>query len=161
MKLQQLIDENELELTINDVKSFFLGAHLGKKPLSFDKATTELLNGDEDLVSEFTPHLKSIWNEVEKNKKEVFKQILPTGSNTITFLTNTKNTLDYFLTALSLAGTSSESAQSETLAELIDELEDFILDLDEFLVEENPSTTDANELKEFAMEIWEELSNEF
>ena len=63
--------------------------------------------------------------------------------------------LDFYLTALSLSGTNVESCKNEELGDLIDELEDAVMDLDEYLSEDSPNASEGMELKEMLMETWQ------
>lgn len=160
MSLQELTRKNGIDLTLNETKSFFLGAMSAKKPLSYDKARDELLNQDRDLANTLDGELKKVWDALSLDTENELKKLLPHTDDVLSFLTETKSLLDYFLTALSLGGTSSDSAQSEELSDLIDELEDYILELDEYLSEEKPDLALGEEMKEYFIEVWDDFLNE-
>jgi hypothetical protein len=147
MKLQELISP---ELT----KAFFLGVLSAEKPLHFSKAAEELLSETPDAFKEVEAELKAIWDELVKNKPAELEKLLLGSSDLKEYLTHVKDQLDFYLTALSLSGTNTENCSNEEMADLIDELEDTVMDLDEYLSEEKPDVEEGEELKEMLMETW-------
>ena len=147
MKLQELISP---ALT----KAFFLGVLSAEKPLPFIKAAEELLSETPDALKEVEAELKAIWDELVKNKPAELESFLLGSKDLKEYLTHVKDQLDYYLTALSLSGTNTENCSNEDMADLIDELEDTVMDLDEYLSEEKPDAEEGEELKEMLMETW-------
>ena len=79
--------------------------------------------------------------------------MFPAALNTREYLLQAKDQLDFYLTAMSLSGTHTESVKNEDLADLIDELEDTVMELDEYLSEE-ADEAEGLELKEILLETW-------
>lgn len=147
MKLQELISP---ELT----KAFFLGVLSAERPLPFIKAAEELLSENPEAFKDVEIELKVIWDELVKNKPAELEKLLLGSKDLKEYLTQVKDLLDYYLTALSLSGTNTENCSSEDMADLIDELEDTVMDLDEYLSEEKPDIEEGEELREMLMETW-------
>lgn len=156
MKLQELIGQSNLDMSISHIKAFFLGALTAEKPMSFAKAMEEMLSETPEAVKELEPELKKLWDEVVKNKPAELQNLFPASGDQKEFLTNARDQLDYYLTALSLAGTNTESCKNEDVADLIDELEDTVMDLDEYLSEAKPDEAEGEEIKELLLEAWQD-----
>lgn len=157
MKLQELIGQTNLDMTLSHIKAFFLGAMTGQKPMSFAKAMEEMLSETPEAAKALEGELKKLWDELQTNKPAELQKLFPTTGNLTTFLTNAKDQLDFFLTALSLAGTNTETVKNEDLADLIDELEDTVMDLDEYLSEADAEAEEGEELKELLLETWDDF----
>lgn len=156
MKLQELISQTELDMTVAHVKAFMLGVMSAEKPLPFKKAMEEMLSQTPEATPLLEEELKRLWDELEKNRPAEFQNFFPTAIDTKTFLEQAKDQLDFFLTALSLSGTTPESCKNEDLADLIDELEDTVMDLDEYLADPTDQA-EAEELQEMLLETWQEF----
>src|SRR5690606_17667723 len=92
-----------------------------------------------------------------KTKVAETKNLFPPSKNDQDFLSVAREQLDYFLTGMNISGTHAESCTDEDLAEIIDELEDTVMDLDEYLSVEDPAKEDTKELKDFLLETWEDF----
>jgi uncharacterized protein YgfB (UPF0149 family) len=158
MKLQEQIDQTDLDMTEAQVKAFFLGVLCAEKPLSFQKAMDELFAEIADSRKDLEAPLKEVWDQVSKNTKSELEKMFPEEEDIHTFIELSKDQLDYFLTAMSLSGTNTESCNDEELAELIDELEDTVEDMDEFLSDSNATAEDGEDFKEFLLETWSEFT---
>ena len=154
MKLQELINETPLNMTEEQVKAFFLGALCADRPLPFLKALDELLEETPESKKELEAELKKLWEQLARNTKSELSQMFPEDKNTSVFLETARDQLDFFLTALSLSGTNTESCVDDELAELIEELENIVEDLDEFLSNSEACSADGDEFKEFLIETW-------
>ncbi|HXH29481.1 MAG TPA: hypothetical protein VNJ01_01590 [Bacteriovoracaceae bacterium] len=157
MKLQELIDKSDLDMTIDQVKSFFLGIFCADKPLSFNQAFEELLIEIEDLDEKMKPELKNLWDELQLNHKAGIKNILSSSSDDREFLETSKDHIDFFLTALTLSGTNTETCKDEDLAELIEELEDNVMDIEDYLADEAAPAETGKELARALKETWSEF----
>ena len=157
MKLQQLIDQTELDMTADQVKAFFLGVLTADKPLPFPKAVKELVSETPDEQKILEPELKILWDQLSKNKKKELGSMFPDNADIHEFLEHTKDQLDYFLTALTLSGTTSESAKDEDFGGMIEELEELILELDEFLADKQVPAEAGQEIKEIVLSVWSDL----
>lgn len=156
MKLQELINSSELDMSIAHIKAFFLGALSAEKPMPFNLAVAEMLSEVPEAAKSLEPELKKLWDDLVKNKPGELQSLFPESSNLKEFLSNAKDQLDFYLTALSLSGTNTESCQNEDVADLIDELEDTVMDLDEYLSEDDADAEEGKELKEMLLEAWQD-----
>lgn len=154
MKLQELINEADLVMTLPQINAFFLGALHAEKPLPFDKAITEVLEEENEALS---TELKSYFDELKAKRAQETKTIFPQFKSDQEFLSVAREQLDYFLMGMSLAGTHGEACSDTDVGELIDELEDTVLELDEYLSVENPEKDDTDDIKTFLMETWEDF----
>jgi hypothetical protein len=156
MKLQELIGQTELDMTIPQIKAFFLGFMTAEKPLPFPKAMEELLSQTPEAQGTLEAELKNLWEELHRNKASELKRIFPSKTNLKEFLAEAKDQLDFYLTALSLSGTNTESCKDEDRADLIDELEDTVMDLEAYLSETSVEESEGEELKEMLLEAWDD-----
>jgi len=154
MKLQDLIDQTDLDMTIAQIKAFFLGAMIAEKPLSYTRALGELLTENPENKKLLDEELKKLWQEIESKKKVELAQFFPKAADTRDYLEAANDQLDFFLTALSLAGTTPDSCKNEELADVLNELEEMVMELDEYLSEAGDN---GEELKELLVETWQEL----
>src|SRR5690606_22268413 len=97
---------------------------------------------------------------LEKPIAELFENLKVTRSSEVETLINEDlNTsfenLDFFLTGLSIAGTHSDSVEGE-LSEIIEDLEDLVMDIEEFL-ETAGSEEDKAELTDALLGTWDAL----
>lgn len=148
MKLQELITKHDLGLTYPQVKAFFLGILSADRPMSFDKAYDELLEGE---AQDLKPEFKKFWDELQSKRGQELKALFSQGLD----LGTIKEQLDYFLTSLSLSGTNAETVKDEDLAEILEELEDLVMDLDDVMAEGTPE--EGEEIKEVLMEVWKDF----
>jgi hypothetical protein len=142
---------SDLDLSENQIKAFFLGAKLAQKPLTFEKAVDDLLAEQEDSKGSITPELKKIWD------MKLWDSMFPENKDLTLFLTNAKEQIDYFLTAMSLAGTNPETIDDEEMIEFIEELEEVVADLEDYLDDESASREEGEELKDFMLGMWSEF----
>lgn len=154
MKLQELIDSTDLDMTEAQVKAFFLGVLCAEKPMPVGKAIDELLEEVPEAKKELEAPLRELFEKLKKNVKSELENMFPIEDDINTFMELSKDQLDYFLTAMSLSGTNTESCDDEDLAELIDELEDTVEDMDEFLSDSHATKEDGEEFKEFLLGTW-------
>lgn len=155
MKLQELIGQTDLDMNISHIKAFFLGVMSAEKPMPFNKAVEEMLMEAPEAAKVLNDELKVLWDDLQKNKPAELQKLFPENSNTIEFLTTAKDQLDFYLTAMALSGTHTESIKDEDLADLVDELEDTVMDLDEYLAEET-NEQESEEFKELLLETWQD-----
>jgi len=153
MKLQELIGQTDLDMNLAHIKAFFLGVMSAEKPLPFTKAVEEMLTEAPEAAKVLEPELRIYWDLLLKNKPAELQSLFPAALNTREFLLQAKDQLDFYLTAMSLSGTHTESVKNEDLADLIDELEDTVMELDEYLSEE-ADEVEGLELKEILIETW-------
>ena len=155
MKLQELIQQTELDSTVDQIKAFFLGIQSADKPLPYKLALEELFSATPEVIPQLQDELKILWDSIAKNKPFEYQNLFPVAASAQQFLAHARDQLDYFLTALSLSGTHAESVENEDLADLIDELEDTVIELDDYLAGP-PDEPEALELKEALEETWQD-----
>jgi hypothetical protein len=154
MKLQELINEADLVMTLPQIKAFFLGALHAEKPLPFDSAILEVL---EDKNPELEAELRTYFDELKAKRAQETKTIFPKAKTDQEFMSIAREQLDFFLMGMSLAGTHGEACSDTDVGELIDELEDTVLEIDEYLSVENPEQEDTDDIKTFFIETWEDF----
>lgn len=158
MKLQELIDQTELDMTEAQVKAFFLGALCAEKPMPFPKALDEILSETPEAKKELEADFKKLYEQLKTNLKSELEKMFPEESDINVFMEISKDQLDYFLTAMSLSGTNTESCKDEDLAELIEELEDTVEDMDDFLSDSEATPEDGADFKEFLIGTWADFT---
>lgn len=151
MNLQELMNEAGTQINEEKVRAYFLGNFTGKKPLDFETTIKEMI-GDED-ASGFHTELKRIFDETRSDYKSQLASLLKPRETAKDFLNDSLETLDYFLTGYASAGASS-SPETE---EVCEDLESFVLDIEEILAKDSPSTEEMDDLKEEILGAWEEL----
>lgn len=157
MRFQEVIDQTDLGMTEAQVKAFFLGVLSAEKPLPFPKAVDELLVETENARGDLEPELKKLWDSLSANKKVELQKLFPDESDVNEFMELAKEQLDYFLTAMSLSGTTTESCKNKKMGELLEELEDIVEDMDEYLTDDQVTPEDGEEFKEYLFETWNEF----
>lgn len=154
MNFQDKLDQTNLDMTFPQVKAFFLGALLADKPMSLDKTLGEMLSEAQDALS-LKSDFEVIWKDLEKNKSKELTNLFPEVRDNRSYLTVAKDQLDFFLTALALAGTNFENCKDATVADILDELEDMVFDIEDYLSEDEDSEEGAD-LKDMLNDIWNE-----
>lgn len=154
MKLQEILSRHNLEVTADQIKAFFLGVQSAEKPLPYSKALAEILADTPEYEGELSPELKVMWSEIEKDQKKELGSMFPQNADLKPFLETALSHLDYFLTGMSLSGTSSDSCKDEELLEFIEVIEEFTEDLDEYLSEDKPNPEEGEVMKDFLLDNW-------
>lgn len=157
MELQELLNESDLNMTLPQVKAFFLGVLCADKPLPYSKAVEELLTEVEEGKKELEEALKPLWEDLQKNRNQELANMLTASGEFATFLETSKEQLDYFLTAMSLSGTNVETVGDEDLSEIIDELEDTVMELEDYLSSDKQTDEETEELKEYLLGAWQDF----
>ncbi|MFY7994344.1 MAG: hypothetical protein ACOVP4_13685 [Bacteriovoracaceae bacterium] len=140
------------------IKAFFLGALTAEKPMPFNLAMDEVFVHAPEDKPQFEAPLKTEWENLSKNlKQEMTRLIDDEGKDDIEFLKNAQENLDYYLTGLTLSGTSMDSCENEDFADLIDEMEDVVLDLEAYIQEEDFKETETKEFKEIVLSLWSDV----
>ena len=159
MKLQEILDKHDLEVSADHIKAFFLGVFSAEKPMPYSKALTEILADTPEYEGELSPELKILWAQIEKDQKKELASMFPTTAEVVPFLESSLTLLDYFLTGMSLSGTNSDSCKDEELLEFVEVIEEFTEDLDEYLSEDKPTLEEGEVLKKFLLDNWNEFIN--
>ncbi len=157
MKLQQLLNETDFEMTLPQVKAFFLGVLCADKPMPFPKAIEELLAEFPDARPVLEGELKKLWDELQSKRQAELADMFPKTTDLTQFLEISKEQLDYFLTAMSLSGTNVETSDNDEMVGVIDELEEIVMDMDEYLAMDKPAPEEGEEIKEFLLETWNDF----
>jgi hypothetical protein len=157
MNLQEMINASEIKFTLPQIKAFFLGSMLGKKPLGFSKAFDELFQEDKEQTNHLKNELQTLWTELEANKSKELSLLFKKDTHFSSFLESSKEQLDFFLTGLGLAGTTTDSAENDLLQEILEELEDLVLDIEDYLLSDQQSNEESQAIQEDLMTIWNEL----
>ncbi len=157
MNLQEMINASEIKFTLPQIKAFFLGSMLGKKPLVFSKAFDELFQEDKEQTNHLKNELQTLWTELEANKSKELSLLFKKDTHFSSFLESSKEQLDFFLTGLGLAGTTADSAENDLLQEILEELEDLVLDIEDYLLSDQQSNEESQAIQEDLMTIWNEL----
>lgn len=159
MKIQEQIDSTDLDMTEAQVKAFFLGILCAEKPLNFSKALSEILSETPEAKSALETPLKNLWDELNRNLKSELINMFPHEKDVTHFLQTSKDQLDFFLTGMSLSGTHSESCKDEELGEFINELEDMVEDVEDYLGDDEADEEDGQDIKEFLLDSWKEFAS--
>lgn len=158
MDLQQVIDGTDLEITAEQARAFFVGAQSADHPLNFGKAIDELLAEHFHTLKDVENDLKGLWENVGSSLKSQAENLFPEDRDLVTQLTIAEGNLNYFLTAMSLAGTNSENAKNDHMMELIDTLEDLVTDLEDFIADP-ADLKEGERLNLHLKEVWEDFLN--
>jgi hypothetical protein len=155
MKLQELIEQTDLEMSPDQIKAFLLGTLCAEKPLSFPKAMDELLAETPDSKPVLEAELKNVFSKLGSHLAKGLKDMFPQENNIRKYLEVAKDQLDYFLMGMSLAGTSIDNCKDQDFAAFLEEMEDCLEDMEDYLSEKSPEETEGTALKEFLLEAWE------
>ena len=151
MNLQELMNETGTQINEEKVRAYFLGNFTGKKPLNLESTLKEMI-GDED-ASSFQTELKRIFDETKSDFKIQLASLLKPQESSKEFLTDALESLDYFLTGFASAG----AANNPEVEEVCEDLESFVLDIEEILAKDSASSEEMDDLKEEILGAWEEL----
>lgn len=158
MNIQELINSTDLDMTEEQIKAFFIGVLCADRPLPCPKAIVELLSETPEAQKKLEQPLQELWNQLQKNLKTELNQLMPVVEDPRTYVEAAKDQLDFFLTGMALSGTNAENCDDEEFGEFIDELEELVEDMDDFLVDPDASEDDANDFKEFLSENWHKFA---
>lgn len=156
MKLQELLDSTDLDVSESQVKAYFLGGLCAEKPASMNKAIDDLISDDPEARKAVEAPLKAFWENLQKNKKHELSTMFPIENDLEKFLDSSRDLIDEFLTGMSLAGTNIEKCKDEELMELIEVLEEYVEEIDDLLSDFDKEA--AADLKENLLENWTEFS---
>jgi superfamily I DNA/RNA helicase len=158
MKLQALIDETDLNMSEAQIRAFYLGSLNAEKKLPFSKVMAALLAEAPEAKAQLGDELEKLWQEVAQHEVRELENFFPAASSDVMdFLELAQLQIDYFLTAMSLAGTNAETAKHEELGELIEYLEETLEELDEFLADGKPDPEQGEEMREDLLSNWKDF----
>ena len=141
-----------------NIRAFFLGTLTAERPMPFHKAVDEIFVAAPEDKAQFEADLKKEWDSISTNlKTEMINLMDDKGMSDIDFLKVAQENLDYYLTGLSLSGTTMETSSDEDFSDLLDEMEDVVLDLEEYIMEEKFEATETKEFKEVVQSLWTDM----
>lgn len=146
MNFEQNLEKSGLDLTVNQLRSFFLGGLSAKTPLDLNKALEEIFSEEPEARAALEPQI----NELYLNLKVTHKSEL--GDLISEDLETSFENLDFFLTGLSIAGTHPDSVEGE-YRDILEDLEDLVMDLEEYLETQNEE--EKEELTNALLGTWE------
>ena len=173
MSLETAISKCDIDLTHKQIEAFLLGVKHADKPLSIKDSIKEMFIDGFEVESEFDSdevraevekEINETWNNISKNSKKFMETIFESvKSHSKEDILTIANLIDYFLMGLSLSGTSYDTVEDEDLAELLEDLEDWVIDVDEWIAEGEDTDNlddwkeDGIVLKEEFYETWDKL----
>ncbi|MBY0518527.1 MAG: hypothetical protein K2P81_16565 [Bacteriovoracaceae bacterium] len=145
MSLSQVLSQCDIGMSERSIQAFCIGAMTADDPMPFHKALRELFMEDSQTPVKFeTPaaraavekEIQATWKDIEKNLKKRRAQLLDVKGPTLKEEIEEVGRLgDFFLMGLTLAGVSVDD-QDDQVGALLDEMEDHLLLLDEWVADE-------------------------
>ncbi len=156
MSLKTLLSETDSSLTEGQIRAFYLGTFMADRPVPFKTAMEEVLMAAEiDDYKSWEKDMKDLHDQVKANVHGEMKKLIEDETDLKKFLQNSLGKLDYFLTGYAVSGATDD----EDAAELVEELEDTVLDLEDYLADESATKEAGAELKKLTLDTWKELVN--
>ncbi len=155
MSLSTLLATTDASITEGQIRAFYLGTFVADKAVPFKTAMEEVLMEAE--IEDYKPwekDMKALHEQMKANVHKEMESLLEEDADLKKFLQNTLGRLDYFLTGYAVSGASDHN----DTAELIEELEDTVLDLEDYLADENSTKENGLELKKLTMATWKEIA---
>lgn len=154
MGLQTLLSATDTNLTEGQIRAFYLGTFMADKPVPFKTAMEEvLMEAEVDDYKPWEKEMKALHDQVKANIQKEMKNLIVDEADLKAFLQTALGRLDYFLTGYAVSGATSD----EDSAELVEELEDTVLDLEDYLADESGTKENGMELKKLTLDTWKEL----
>jgi hypothetical protein len=170
--LSESLKKCDLEMNPREVEAFLVGCLSAEKPMKFDRAIKELFLEETKVTVQFNSpdarveiekDVKQLWDELSKGLAKRRKNLLNVdGSNLKDEVIALGRLGDFFLMGMTLAGTSIDD-QDDEAGDLLDEMEDHLLLLDEWVAEgedrlDQPTwTEEGQKYKRELAELWGEL----
>jgi hypothetical protein len=144
MSLRDALTHCDMEMDADDVEAFCIGALTADEPMPLHKALKEIFLDDTQSPVKFhTPdgranaekEIGKLWKELEKNlakRRSALMQVKGVDLKEEVITLGKRG--DFFLMGLTLAGMSVDDTEDE-VGDLLDELEDHLLLLDEWVAE--------------------------
>lgn len=172
MSLTEALKTTDLAMDAQDVEAFFLGALSADDPMPYKRALKELFLEDSktpakhdspESRAKLEAALASLYKDLEKSTEKRRGQLLDVKSGNLAEQVEVMGRRgDFFLMALTLAGADVDEMDDERGA-LLDEMEDHLLLLDEWIAEgssrsKEPAWTEEGEKYQRELkELWAEL----
>jgi hypothetical protein len=154
MGLQTLLSDTDTNLTEGQIKAFYLGTFLADRPVPFKTAMEEvLMEAEVDDYKAWEKDMKALYDQVKANVPAEMKKLVEDQADLKNFLQDSLGKLDYFLTGYAVSGASDDNDTSE----LVEELEDTVLDLEDYLADDSGTKESGAELKKLTLDTWNEL----
>lgn len=154
MSLQTLLSSTDTNLTEGQIRAFYLGTFMADKPVPFKTAMEEvLMEAEVDDYKIWEKDMKALHDQVKGNIQAEMKKLIVDEADLKSFLQTSLGRLDYFLTGYAVSGATAD----EDSAELVEELEDTVLDLEDYLADESSTKENGMELKKLTLDTWKEL----
>lgn len=154
MSLQTLLASTDTNLTEGQIRAFYLGTFMADKPVPFRTAMEEvLMEAEIDDYKAWEKDMKALHDQVKADISGEMKKLIVDEADLKSFLQTSLGRLDYFLTGYAVSGATDD----EDAAELVEELEDTVLDLEDYLADESATKESGLELKKLTLETWKEL----
>ena len=154
MGLSTLLSQTDATLTEGQIRAFYLGTFMADRPVPFKTAMEEvLMEAEIDDYKAWEKDMKALHDQVKANVHGEMNKLLEDQSDLKKFLQDSLGKLDYFLTGYAVSGASDD----EDTSELVEELEDTVLDLEDYLADESATKENGMELKKLTVETWKEL----
>lgn len=149
MNIEKSLENSGLDLSAGQLKSFLLGGLSAKNPLPLDKALEEIFSEEPEARAALEKPIAELFENLKVTRATEVETLITQDLN------NSYENLDFFLTGLSIAGTHADTVEGE-LSEIIEDLEDLVMDLEEYLETEG-SAEDQEELTNALLGTWEAL----
>lgn len=154
MSLSTLLSNTDSSLTEGQIRAFYLGTFLADRPVPFKTAMEEvLMEAEIDDYKAWEKDMKALHDQVRGDVSGEMKKLLVDQVDLKAFLQDSLAKLDYFLTGYAISGASDD----KDTAELVEELEDTVLDLEDFLADEGATNESGVELRKLTLDTWKEL----
>lgn len=144
MSLQETLSGCDMEMDARDVEAFCIGALTADDPMPLHKAFKELFLDDTQSPVKFNKpdaraaiekEVTKIWKDLEKNLEKRRSALLNVKSaDLVDELVQVGKLGDFFLMGLTLAGMSVDD-QDDEVGDLLDEMEDHLLLIDEWVAD--------------------------
>jgi hypothetical protein len=154
MSLKDLLSSQSSSLSEGQICAFYLGTFMADKPVPFKTAMEEvLMEAEIDDYKPWEKDMKALYDQVKTDVHGEMKKLIEDSGDLKKFLQESLGKLDYFLTGYAVSGASADDDTSE----VVEELEDTVLDLEDYLADEAATKESGAELKKLTLETWKEL----
>ncbi|MFP5459149.1 MAG: hypothetical protein ACLGG7_10475 [Bacteriovoracia bacterium] len=174
MALQDTLSGCDIEMDAREVEAFFIGCLTADDPMPYPKAIKELFLEETKVPVSFTSpdarkllekDLSALWKELEKGLDKRRKNLLVIDRKDLKEEMVAVGRLgDFFLMGLTLAGMSVDDEDSE-VGELLDEMEDHLLLMDEWVadgvdrLDQDVWLEEGRKYRRELSELWSELQD--
>lgn len=154
MGLKTLLSDTDTNLSEGQIKAFYLGTFMADKPVNFKTAMEEvLMEAEVDDYKAWEKDMKALYDQVKGDIPAEMKKLIEDQADLKKFLQDSLGKLDYFLTGYAVSGASADDDTSE----VVEELEDNVLDLEDYLADESATKESGAELKKLTLDTWKSL----